>query len=99
MFINKTLYYIKAWVHFHKACAASYTFIFFSKRLFYLNIFILNILFCFQDSSTVTPVTLRVDPQGFFLYWTDQNKVKLFKSIQVKTLNNENDVMCYFCVL
>ncbi|XP_063040749.1 1-phosphatidylinositol 4,5-bisphosphate phosphodiesterase beta-1 [Engraulis encrasicolus] len=27
-----------------------------------------------DDSSTVTPVTLRVDPQGFFLYWTDQNK-------------------------
>ncbi|XP_065111125.1 1-phosphatidylinositol 4,5-bisphosphate phosphodiesterase beta-1 isoform X2 [Paramisgurnus dabryanus] len=27
-----------------------------------------------EDSSTVTPVTLRVDPQGFFLYWTDQNK-------------------------
>ncbi|TSM77317.1 1-phosphatidylinositol 4,5-bisphosphate phosphodiesterase beta-1 [Bagarius yarrelli] len=28
----------------------------------------------FMDSSTVTPVTLRVDPQGYFLYWTDQNK-------------------------
>uniref|UniRef100_A0A8B9LKC8 phosphoinositide phospholipase C n=1 Tax=Astyanax mexicanus TaxID=7994 RepID=A0A8B9LKC8_ASTMX len=27
-----------------------------------------------EDSSTVTPVTLRVDPQGYFLYWTDQNK-------------------------
>ncbi|XP_041927738.1 1-phosphatidylinositol 4,5-bisphosphate phosphodiesterase beta-1 isoform X1 [Alosa sapidissima] len=27
-----------------------------------------------DDSSTVTLVTLRVDPQGFFLYWTDQNK-------------------------
>nr|XP_055041485.1 1-phosphatidylinositol 4,5-bisphosphate phosphodiesterase beta-1 isoform X2 [Misgurnus anguillicaudatus] len=27
-----------------------------------------------DDNSTVTPVTLRVDPQGFFLYWTDQNK-------------------------
>lgn len=29
-----------------------------------------------KDSSTVTPVTLRVDPQGYFLYWTDQNKVR-----------------------
>ena len=29
----------------------------------------------FQDSSTVTPVTLRVDPFGYFLYWTDQNEV------------------------
>ncbi|KAL6486343.1 hypothetical protein MHYP_G00057350 [Metynnis hypsauchen] len=26
------------------------------------------------DSTSVTPVTLRVDPQGYFLYWTDQNK-------------------------
>uniref|UniRef100_A0A673G9C7 Uncharacterized protein n=1 Tax=Sinocyclocheilus rhinocerous TaxID=307959 RepID=A0A673G9C7_9TELE len=27
-----------------------------------------------EDSSAVTPVTLRVDPQGYFLHWTDQNK-------------------------
>ncbi|XP_046691912.1 1-phosphatidylinositol 4,5-bisphosphate phosphodiesterase beta-1 isoform X2 [Silurus meridionalis] len=27
-----------------------------------------------DDSTTVTPVTLRVDPKGYFLYWTDQNK-------------------------
>ncbi|KAA0708139.1 1-phosphatidylinositol 4,5-bisphosphate phosphodiesterase beta-1 [Triplophysa tibetana] len=27
-----------------------------------------------DDSTTGTPVTLRVDPQAFFLYWTDQNK-------------------------
>ncbi|XP_075899111.1 1-phosphatidylinositol 4,5-bisphosphate phosphodiesterase beta-1 isoform X1 [Nelusetta ayraudi] len=27
-----------------------------------------------EDLSTVTPVTLHVDPQGFYLYWTDQNK-------------------------
>ncbi|XDV43728.1 hypothetical protein PO909_012152 [Leuciscus waleckii] len=33
-----------------------------------------------EDSSTVTPVTLRVDPQGYFLYWTDQNKVIFLKS-------------------
>ncbi|GLD72018.1 1-phosphatidylinositol 4,5-bisphosphate phosphodiesterase beta-1 isoform X2, partial [Lates japonicus] len=26
------------------------------------------------DSTTVTPVTLTVDPKGYFLYWTDQNK-------------------------
>uniref|UniRef100_A0A8C9VGT3 Phosphoinositide phospholipase C n=1 Tax=Scleropages formosus TaxID=113540 RepID=A0A8C9VGT3_SCLFO len=29
-----------------------------------------------DDASTVTPVTLRVDPQGYFLYWTDQSKVR-----------------------
>ncbi|TKS75923.1 1-phosphatidylinositol 4,5-bisphosphate phosphodiesterase beta-1 [Collichthys lucidus] len=27
------------------------------------------------DSTTVTPVTLTVDPKGYFLYWTDQNKI------------------------
>uniref|UniRef100_A0A8C8DQ71 Phosphoinositide phospholipase C n=1 Tax=Oryzias sinensis TaxID=183150 RepID=A0A8C8DQ71_9TELE len=29
-----------------------------------------------EDLSTVTPVTLHVDPNGFYLYWTDQNKVE-----------------------
>ncbi|KAK1795972.1 hypothetical protein P4O66_009075, partial [Electrophorus voltai] len=27
-----------------------------------------------DDSTIVTPVTLQVDPKGYFLYWTDQNK-------------------------
>ncbi|XP_069394433.1 1-phosphatidylinositol 4,5-bisphosphate phosphodiesterase beta-1 [Paralichthys olivaceus] len=27
-----------------------------------------------EDLSTVTPVTLYVDPHGFYLYWTDQTK-------------------------
>ncbi|XP_053189668.1 1-phosphatidylinositol 4,5-bisphosphate phosphodiesterase beta-1-like [Scomber japonicus] len=27
-----------------------------------------------EDLSTVTPLTLHVDPHGFYLYWTDQNK-------------------------
>ncbi|XP_013880060.1 1-phosphatidylinositol 4,5-bisphosphate phosphodiesterase beta-1 [Austrofundulus limnaeus] len=27
-----------------------------------------------EDLSTVTPVTLHVDPHGFYLCWTDQNK-------------------------
>jgi hypothetical protein len=26
-----------------------------------------------QDSGTGTPVTLKIDPKGFFLYWVDQN--------------------------
>ncbi|KOB76094.1 Phospholipase C beta 1, partial [Operophtera brumata] len=26
-----------------------------------------------EDSGTGLPVTLRVDPKGFFLFWTDQN--------------------------
>ncbi|MGH0142698.1 UNVERIFIED_CONTAM: hypothetical protein FKN15_019690 [Acipenser sinensis] len=27
-----------------------------------------------EDSTVATAVTLKVDPHGFFLYWTDQNK-------------------------
>uniref|UniRef100_A0A665V621 1-phosphatidylinositol 4,5-bisphosphate phosphodiesterase n=1 Tax=Echeneis naucrates TaxID=173247 RepID=A0A665V621_ECHNA len=27
-----------------------------------------------DDSTTVAPVTLTVDPKGYFLYWTDQSK-------------------------
>lgn len=27
-----------------------------------------------DDSTIVTPIILRTDPQGFFFYWTDQNK-------------------------
>ncbi|CAG4972212.1 unnamed protein product [Parnassius apollo] len=26
-----------------------------------------------EDSGAGLPVTLRVDPKGFFLFWTDQN--------------------------
>lgn len=29
--------------------------------------------FISQDASAGTPVTLRVDRQGFYLYWFDQN--------------------------
>ncbi|XP_055521617.1 1-phosphatidylinositol 4,5-bisphosphate phosphodiesterase beta-3-like [Leucoraja erinacea] len=28
-----------------------------------------------EDTAARTLVTLRVDPQGFFLYWTGQNNV------------------------
>ena len=27
----------------------------------------------FQDSGVGTPVTLRVDKHGFYIYWVDQN--------------------------
>ncbi|KAF7670265.1 hypothetical protein LDENG_00027430 [Lucifuga dentata] len=38
-----------------------------------------------EDLSTVTPVTLCVDPHGFYLYWTDQNKeTELLDLILVK---------------
>lgn len=33
----------------------------------------LVVVFFFKDSGIGTPVTLRVDKQGFYLYWTDQN--------------------------
>ena len=31
---------------------------------------------CAQDSPTGVPVTLKVDPHGFYLYMVDQNKVR-----------------------
>ncbi|XP_034383359.1 1-phosphatidylinositol 4,5-bisphosphate phosphodiesterase beta-1-like [Cyclopterus lumpus] len=34
-----------------------------------------------DDSTTVTSVTLTVDPNGYFLYWTDQNKVRLNSAV------------------
>lgn len=37
------------------------------------------VLLLLQDSTIVTPVTLRVDPKGYFLYWTDQNKVNTWR--------------------
>uniref|UniRef100_A0AAQ5YH05 Phosphoinositide phospholipase C n=1 Tax=Amphiprion ocellaris TaxID=80972 RepID=A0AAQ5YH05_AMPOC len=30
-----------------------------------------------EDLSTVSPVTLYVDPHGFYLHWTEQNKVSM----------------------
>uniref|UniRef100_A0AAX7SMB1 Phosphoinositide phospholipase C n=1 Tax=Astatotilapia calliptera TaxID=8154 RepID=A0AAX7SMB1_ASTCA len=40
-----------------------------------------------EDLSTVTPVTLHVDPHGFYLYWTDQNKeAKLRELLDVGNL-------------
>ncbi|KAF7249235.1 1-phosphatidylinositol 4,5-bisphosphate phosphodiesterase beta-1 [Varanus komodoensis] len=27
-----------------------------------------------DDSTNVTSIFLRIDPHGFFIYWTDQNK-------------------------
>lgn len=43
--------------------------------LFISPILILFISFSIslQDSGSGTPVTMRVDPKGFFLYWIDQN--------------------------
>ena len=32
--------------------------------------------FFFQSSQLGVPVTLRVDPKGYILYWRDQNKVR-----------------------
>ncbi|KAL1463080.1 hypothetical protein WDU94_014869 [Cyamophila willieti] len=29
-----------------------------------------------EDNGVGIPVTLKVDPKGFYLYWEDQNKVR-----------------------
>uniref|UniRef100_A0A8C5GV40 1-phosphatidylinositol 4,5-bisphosphate phosphodiesterase n=1 Tax=Gouania willdenowi TaxID=441366 RepID=A0A8C5GV40_GOUWI len=40
-----------------------------------------------EDLSTVSPVTLHVDPHGFYLYWTDHNKeAKLRELLEVGNL-------------
>lgn len=31
------------------------------------------LLVFFQESGIGTPVTMRIDPKGFYLYWIDQN--------------------------
>lgn len=45
----------------------------FYRSLYLCYIRYINIMCLLQDSSNGTPVTLRVDPKGFYLYWTDQN--------------------------
>jgi hypothetical protein len=37
-----------------------------------------KLIYLLQDSGVGTPVTLRVDKYGFYLYWVDQNKVGEF---------------------
>ena len=32
---------------------------------------------CVQDTNIGVPVTMRVDPKGYFVYWHDQNQVRL----------------------
>lgn len=44
----------------------------FSKSRKVLTFFLL--FFC-QETASASPVILRVDPKGFYLYWTYQNKV------------------------
>ena len=34
----------------------------------------ISVLFLFQDPNSASPVTLKVDPNGFFLHWQDQTK-------------------------
>uniref|UniRef100_A0A8C6LED8 1-phosphatidylinositol 4,5-bisphosphate phosphodiesterase n=1 Tax=Nothobranchius furzeri TaxID=105023 RepID=A0A8C6LED8_NOTFU len=42
-----------------------------------------------DDSTTVTPVNLTVDPKGYFLYWSDQNKeTELLDIAHIKDARN-----------
>lgn len=45
-----------------------------------------------QDSPAVgVPVTLRVDPKGFFLYWTDQNmEVEMLDMATIRDVRTGN---------
>jgi hypothetical protein len=56
------------------------------------NIFL---LYLFQDSGVGTPVTLRVDKNGFYLYWVDQNKVRdFFISTFMQEINSIKARLC-----
>lgn len=56
-----------------------------AKRHIYLALPVENdmksIFLLLQDSTIGTPVTLRVDPKGYILYWKDQIKVRGFLCI------------------
>ncbi|XP_058289143.1 1-phosphatidylinositol 4,5-bisphosphate phosphodiesterase beta-1 isoform X1 [Hylobates moloch] len=49
-----------------------------------------------DDSTIVTPIILRTDPQGFFFYWTDQNKHNLrqLKETELLDLSLVKDARC-----
>jgi len=32
---------------------------------------------CTQDTNVGVPVTMHVDPKGYFVYWHDQNQVRI----------------------
>lgn len=51
-----------------------------------------RVLVVFQDSGVGTPVTLRLDERGFYLYWTDQNKVQCL-------LYHTSVVVCMFVLI
>lgn len=39
------------------------------------NISHLNACVSTKDSTKTTPVTMKIDPKGFYLYWINQSKV------------------------
>ncbi|KAK1170711.1 1-phosphatidylinositol 4,5-bisphosphate phosphodiesterase beta-1 [Acipenser oxyrinchus oxyrinchus] len=46
-----------------------------------------------DDSTVATAVTLKVDPHGFFLYWTDQNKeTDILDIVNIKDARNGKSV-------
>ncbi|KAG8323400.1 hypothetical protein J6590_006411 [Homalodisca vitripennis] len=51
-----------------------------------------------KDSGVGTPVTLRVDERGFYLYWTDQNKLAKWRLDQYSPLwlNYDCDIAFLF---
>jgi hypothetical protein len=61
-----------------------------------------DLLYFLQDSGVGTPVTLRVDQNGFYLYWVDQNKVCDFYFIVVIQENSSLESrlwrQTYFCL-
>lgn len=40
-----------------------------------------NSLVSIKDSTKTVPVTMKMDPKGFYVYWTNQSKVINIKSL------------------
>lgn len=48
----------------------------------YLNCVTASSLVSLKESTKTSPVTMKMDPKGFYVYWINQSKVISFKSLQ-----------------
>lgn len=71
MFSSKRYFLCSAWSDLYLNMNVTDIFVFLTLQFETFN----KLIYLLQDSGVGTPVTLRVDKYGFYLYWVDQNKV------------------------
>jgi len=71
MFSSKRYFLCSAWSALYLNMNVTDIFVFLTLQFEAFN----KLIYLLQDSGVGTPVTLRVDKYGFYLYWVDQNKV------------------------